>query len=373
MFSDVYIINLSLQLLCLAGAATIFLREYKTYTKSYSRLLGVLLFLITLSILFHYESFSTQMLLGVKFLLLPLIVGVAGASSKYDLRVTFKFIAISQMVSMPFAIYQRQIGVIGMLDQGYQYGVSVTTIESQLRAPALTLTNFEFGLLSATTFLLGLISLSASSELFSKNFSRILLLTSFGGVLVSTSRTSMLIVIFSIISVFLGFVNSRHLSSLQKFIGLGIGFLVTVLSAPYILNSTSLFERLRVWGDLRQGWNGMIGAGIGSIGASTNSSYSDYGTRVVADSYLVSILYQFGLVMGFSIFAYFIYFLRSIKRSDLKAIFISWCLSLVFLESWEYWASTTIVLLAVIYTDSQDESNLSLLSRKHVERPRNYV
>jgi hypothetical protein len=312
------------------------------------------------------------MLLGVKFLLLPLIVGVAGATSKFDLRVVFKFIALSQMISLPFAIYQRQIGVIGMLDQGYQYGVSVTTIESQLRAPAFTLTNFDFGLLSATTFLLGLISLSNSSALFSKNFSRILLLSSFAGVLASTSRTSLLIVVFSSISVFFGFINSRHLSSLQKITGLGLGVLGNALFAPFILDSTSFFQRLRVWGDLLQSWNGIIGAGIGSIGASTNSSYSVYGTRVVADSYLISLLYQFGFVMGFVILLYFFYYVRSIRRQDLKAIFISWCLSLLFLESWEYWASTTIVFLAVIYSDSRVENDQSLLNRKLLKRHRNY-
>jgi len=228
---------------------------------------------------------------------------------------------------------------------GLKYGSQLRDIEGQLRPPALFLNHFEYGLFSAAIFV-ACITYKEYSSFGNERWIKYGILISGLGVLLSTARTAILIVLVSyVLSNQIN--NSRSMlfqGKIAKTIKAFVLMILIVLSLPSLGASASFYSRLTNWKLILNSFNILVGNGLGSAGGATSSNFYRKESKIIVDNYLLSILAQIG-VIGLILFLICLF---GLIESQLKHKFtiIALVASFLTLESWEYFAPMAILLIS---------------------------
>jgi hypothetical protein len=281
---------------------------------------------------------------GVKLLLLPILLSIGAINSEIRWDKIFKVLVSLMFLQVLMAITEYVIGITKLLDLGLVYGTQVRQIEGQLRAPALFSTHFEFGLFSAALFCASVYLKELSTNL-KIAWIRLGAFCGILGVLLSTTRTAVLIVVFVFIARKIETTDiARKLFSLYlKTLILTVGSLLFLYFLPSVFTPDSIFSRFENWKIILNSFNILFGKGAGIAGGATSSNFAVASQRVVVDNYILSLLVQFGLAGLFL-------FLLAIKNLSLQPpkrspLLLSILISFFTLETWEYYASISLILI----------------------------
>ena len=284
---------------------------------------------------------------GVKLLFLPILLSIGAVNSEIPWDKIYKALVCLSFLQISVAITEYFIGVTKLLDLGLVYGTQIRQIEGQLRAPALFSTHFEFGLFSAAVFTTSLYVYDAGARIRSA-WVRSGIFFGLIGVMLSTARTAILIVvvIFLLRRIETLDIPRRLLSVLSKLLILTLSCLILLQILPSVFTSGSVFSRFENWRNILSSFNVFFGRGVGIAGGATSSNFAEISQRIVVDNYILSLLVQFGLA-GLALF------LIAIKKFSLPSprvspILLSILVSFFTLETWEYYACISIMLMMQI-------------------------
>lgn len=257
------------------------------------------------------------------------------------------------------SIFEISVGVDYLLNNfpSFKYGGSVREIGGDLRTPGLMRSNVHLGL-SGAIYALILINSGLHRQTISKFQRSIFLLSALLCVTLATSRSAYIVLI-------LGWY-------MYKSNGLGAKLLGKVIAPSFIAAVTLLalspeirvlHERILVWGDITSLIT-FIGNGIGSMGSATASRYSSpsslnyrigYSQAIFADNYYLSLLYQFGWLMGFILISILlllsIHLIRKANnelKSFLKGIVSAYCIVAFFLDIGEYYFASILICIGFV-------------------------
>jgi hypothetical protein len=300
-----------------------------------------------------------QTLVGVRLTALPvilLIVVIAlSARELYRLVTLTAWLMIANAVA---GVAEYVIGPARLVEFGLPEGTAVRYIGSTFRAPGLTEVNAALGLLSGS-FLLGYAVLWLVRDLRPRH---VVWHVAAGAALISlalsTSRTGALLLAGGLIAAVVlnrgGGPAARRRGRL-----IGIGVVVCVLAgfvAVGATGSSSLFERFRVWGDLLRAGELWYGAGVGGVGAATNSRASN-SPQIFVDNYFVSVALQFGVPVLVALVIALVWGLvRLSRRSEREpwnvvhlAVLVGLSAGCLMIEVWEYADAMMCLALFVAY------------------------
>lgn len=285
--------------------------------------------------------------LGIKFLLLPLLFSSLHVLDFSDCKKILYFGFIAQIANAVAVIVEVVLGQEKLLQLGFDYGTNIRDFSGTTRFPGLTLANYELGIFSAGVFALAyLILRDKNNEFkFSQNFLSLVLGSSITCLIGSSSRSGMIFVLI--------FFVIFSLSVKKNFAGITI--IVLILISAFIMasmrswvfvdtSSTSL--RIELWKILFARVNFWYGAGLGSAGSASNSSYAEVGSRVFTDNQLIAFIYQCGLA---GLILFFLIFFSLAKASVLKTfpLVISLLITSIFLEIWDYTLFMSMIFFVI--------------------------
>jgi len=310
------------------------------------RSLIILLFICILGYLIGIQRVEQIVQLqAIKILILPIMLSIGSINPKFNWKYSLKILIAILGLENFIAIIQYRLGVSYLISIGLEYGSELRQIEGQLRPPALFLNHFEYGLFSAAIFV-ACLGYKKYSLLKNERWIKYGFFISGLGVLLSTARTAILIVLVAYVF------SSRFDISGPKFLtgkvartitALGLAFIITLI-LPHLGALGSVYSRFDNWRLILSKFNIFFGNGLGSAGGATSSNFYREGSKVIVDNYLLSILAQIG-VIGLVLFLTCLYGLVKSQIKN-KFIVIAVTFSFLTLESWEYFAPMSILLVA---------------------------
>jgi len=305
-----------------------------------SSLLGLILAYATIP--------TTVIFLGLKLLLLPfLVASVARFDEVLKSKLIISILYI-QILNCLAAIVETVLGVSRLQNFGLQYGTNIRNFDSYLRAPGLSLTNYELGSFSSITLVIVYLLLTDQLNMIKKISRKLQFFSGISSLLclaLSNFRSGM---VFSIVAIiFIELLARRKITSSSLFIILGTIFvLIAILGNFFLLDSNSFIERQDRWSELLSNYDWVIGSGIGFSGAASLSSYAPIGSAIITDNQFITLLLQFGLAGFFFLMAIFFYLFykgNAISKSLIIALMIMMC----FGEVWDLTVFFSICLYLI--------------------------
>ena len=313
----------------------------------------VLFFLLILygAIFGNLQSSVTLKLLATKIIFLPVLLSITGILGLQFIRKLIKALFLVVFLNVIVSLIQIALGIDRLVNLGLEYGSNVSSFGSnRLRAPGLSLTNFDFSLLCGLAIILSLLCLGNYFE-FQKTFSKVLvtfvLVSSFTGILLSSTRSGLFFASITMLT-FYAFEKSNlgRIMIFASFVSVII-FLINLVF-PEFLGRQSLGQRFLVWQNILNGRSLIYGDGLGTAGSVTNSSFASAGSRLVADNYYLNLLIQFG-VPGIFIFILGMAIYWSFVGQLGRSLIIGLAFTAVITEIWEYQSLITMVLILITF------------------------
>ncbi|MFI7587860.1 O-antigen ligase family protein [Spongisporangium articulatum] len=291
------------------------------------------------------ESFG-QAFTGLRITTFPVLAVAIGLSlSRNAFRFMMSAAAVIMAANGVASLYERAVGVEGLLAAGITYGDQVTEIGNHvLRAPGLMRNSFHLGLFSAAFVVLVMLSAVLAEERLSRWVYLVGLPGAAACLLLSTSRTSLVLVA---VSALMCAVMSDPASRIGRASRVGAAVLLPVLPIGVALvgagSTTSLFQRFGVWQDLFGSRLNLFGHGLGSVGAASFSQFSS-ADKVFVDNYWLSLAFQFGALVLLVVYLAFIALLIAVVTGRvpqgparaMAAVLVSVGAASILLEVWEY-------------------------------------
>jgi hypothetical protein len=347
LFGNLTLITLAFQLIGLASSMVLLLKSgANSLVAPIVTSLMILLFICVLGYLIGIQRVEQIVQLqAIKILILPIMLSIGCINPRFHWKNSLKILIAILGFENLIAMIQYRLGVSYLISIGLEYGSELRQIEGQLRPPALFLNHFEYGLFSAAIFV-ACLGYKKYSLLKSELWIKYGFFISGLGVLLSTARTAILIVLVAYV------LSSQIDISGPKFLkgkvaktinALGLAFIITLIF-PSLAASASLYSRYDNWQLILSKFNIFFGNGLGSAGGATSSNFYREESKVIVDNYLLSILAQVG-VIGLVLFLACLFGLVK-GQTKHKFIVIAIAFSFLTLESWEYYAPMSILLIA---------------------------
>jgi hypothetical protein len=347
LFGNLSLVTLGLQLIGIVSSMVLLLKAgtNRLVAPIVSSLI-ILLFICVLGYLIGIQRVEQIVQLqAIKILILPIMLSIGCINPKFNWKNSLKILIAILGIENFFAIIQYRLGVSYLISIGLEYGSELRQIEGQLRPPALFLNHFEYGLFSAAIFV-ACIGYKKYSSLGNERWVKYGFFISGLGVVLSTARTAILIALVAyVLSSQLDNSRSKILKGkvAKSINALGLAFIITLIF-PSLAASARFYSRFDNWQLILIKFNIFFGNGIGSAGGATSSNFYREESKVIVDNYLLSILAQVG-VIGLVLFLICLFGLvkGQIKH---KFVVIAITFSFLTLESWEYFAPMSILLIA---------------------------
>ena len=242
--------------------------------------------------------------LELRIFLVPILFYLVARTLPFEtILKLFKFLGYSLFINAICCVGELLVGVDFLTSHfpSFVYGTTVRQIGSSLRAPGLMRSN-EFLGLTAAIFLITLVYERIHVRIISKTQFGIFFLSASGCLILSTSRSAYLMVVAGWILI--GSTKSIATKVFQRVLVPIV--IVYVTFKIYVPKVNVLSSRTLVWNDILTSSN-LVGHGFGSIGSATSSRFSTVATfnyaignssAVFSDNYYVSLIYQFGKILG---------------------------------------------------------------------------
>lgn len=338
--------------LALTGAASAMVtmpRTLRSRVLPTSFVLAAILVISALNGLAHLPD--AQVVAGFRLIATPLcclLIGLAAAPP--SLPRVLKGSALLLAASAIAALAEARLGTSYLISIGLDAGTTVRSYQGQLRAPGLFATNYLLGGFAGVVGALAFAAWPRQTHRHSGRWQVVTVAAAAACLVLSIYRTGILILLSSVL---LWVLVARRGALGRKGITIlvGGGFVAAVVSFGYA-SADSLGQRLRLWNHLLASEPlSLIGAGLGAVGAASNSRFAQ--DRVVVDNYYLSLWLQLGvlaLVLLGGLLILVLWLLRA-GRADVSlrpgVVLASCLLALALVEFWEYSASMSIVMFAV--------------------------
>jgi hypothetical protein len=298
--------------------------------------------------------------ISLRIILYPYLVFrvIKTFSSSQLNRVTI-FLGYTLFLNAVASTFQVIVGVDYLINNfsSLQYGLSIREIGNDIRPPGLMRTNVHLGLYGAI-FALIVLNFDNQRQIISKLQKMIFLFSALTCMFLSTSRSAYLVFI-------LGWAMYKSKSLGGKLLGKVVIPLITTGITFFVFSPEIrvLFQRILVWGDISS-LTTFVGNGIGSIGGATASRFSSgsslnyrtgYSEAIFADNYYLSLLFQFGWLIGFAlILTLLLASLRLIQKGSkerkpfLKGIVLGYLVVANFLDIGEYYGASILICIGII-------------------------
>ena len=328
------------------------------FSKQHSACLALLVALSLYGGIIGWSTVShTVMFLGAKFLLLPLIFCSVYLLETRDYRRIIWCAFLLQIANFVAVLLEIFVGQERLLKLGFDYGTNIRNLSGATRYPGLTLANYELGVFSAGVFVLAL--LAYKSMKFRLGLSRrllfIVMISSFGCLLGSSSRSGMLFVLIFFLSYML-FVE-RNFSAFTIFISIAISAIsIALMKSSLLVDSSSSKSRIELWGKLLDNGDPWYGAGLGTSGSASNSTYAGLGDRIFADNQLIGLVLQFG-VLGVLTFILIFLALARASVTETFPLVIALLVTSNFLELWDYTLFMSLMYLTIFRVNLEEKRN----------------
>ena len=351
---DIGTFSIAFQILALASGLFLLFKS-KSLTSTPSVYIGFsVLFLACTYGLIIPQTNSTPLivkLIACKVVLLPIIFSLImlgiGKIDYICKIVRFLFwVCIANSIA---GVIELQLGTQKLIAIGLPYGLQVREFTSgRVRALGLSLTNFEFSLMSGLTAILCYAVLSRT--MFDGQISRILAGVTFICALLNmyTSITRQGI-LFPLIGIFyLELTRKRNAVRIFGQVYLAAIFGAILLSVNNLFVRSDTFgSRLSLWKTLITQFGSFIGNGIGFCGGATTSSFAKNISQIFVDNYYISIFLQLG-VLGLCIYLFVLFSYFSGTNRIGKGIMLSITLISLITEFWEYTSVISLCLMFVV-------------------------
>ena len=354
-------LNLGSQLIALVPALILLFRKKTDRLNiDLTRILAILAFLICYGVIISLNKIPLIVkLLEARLLLFPLVVAVASYLGNRFLKQFILTLFVVEIANSLAGFLELKIGTPKLLSAGLTYGSTITNFTTgQLRAPGLTLSNFDFSVLSGLViFLSGTMILFPGVFNFTikRNLLYIIFLLSVAGIITSATRSG---AVFAVIGLaYLVFNNSKR--KYLAFVGIWATIILFIgfqKIAPQYFNLTSVNSRLTLWNSLMHSYPWILGNGLGFAGSVTQSSFASPGSRLTADNYYLNILLQFGVLGVILLLVLVGYLYRKTSRIG-RALVFSFALTSIFTESWEYSSFMASVMIFVLHSSKFTPEN----------------
>lgn len=354
--SDLGLLVIGLQSICIL---TLILTNFREILSQHKFEILIASLLGILGILMKSDDINwLTSLLGIKFILAPIVISFAYQFGREFRRKLISTIFVLQVLNFLAGILELQLGIKELQSLGFEYGTNIRNFKSgTLRVPGLAITNFDLGLTSGVVLSLVYFMINGRIEIGKKynHFFLILVFTSsIGGILVSYSRSGAIFAA-TVIVLAEAFERKRFLKAQTLFLTLTITGLLLISRNVLFSDNSSFLARFELWEDLPKLSNPMIGRGVGALGAVTKSSYTNIQTPIVVDNYFISIYLQLG-ILGLAIFSWFLVYLIIKGNSYTRALIFGLIVTLQFVELWEYALPTSLILFMYYSFSRQDSS-----------------
>jgi hypothetical protein len=285
-------------------------------------------------------------ILSAKLFLFPFVFFLLRCSPSGYLRPVFSAFCWLTCLNSVAALFEKMFGVAALHALGLQYGTSVRTINGQLRSPGLLPTNFDLGLVCAVAFIFCFYTLFFAEGVVSRNLARLTLLASGVGLIASTTRSALVMVIIALL-VLLSDAAISTAKRLVAYLALALGLSYVIFSRSNLGSSASLGQRQGVWSDLIQTYGGYAGLGFGRVGGITYSSYNVAGVHIFVDNYFLSLYLQLGFCGLLAFFGCLVALFRGTQKFG-AALFAGLIASFAFLETWEYSLPMSMLVMVAV-------------------------
>ncbi|MEU7770491.1 hypothetical protein AB0C44_04105 [Micromonospora taraxaci] len=287
-----------------------------------------------------------QTLVGVRLTVLPvLLLAVLFSLTRRQVLPLMTVLAWVLVANALASVGELAVGPARLVQWGFEEDTAVRYIGDTFRVPGLTSFNAELGIL-AGAYLLGYLVLWLTPTTRPNRWS-----WHAGGaasvlcLVLSTSRSGVFLVAGGVAAAVVlnrsgGTAGRRR----ARIVGLGV---VAAVAAGFVAlgmaGATSLFQRFDVWADLFDADLPVWGLGIGGVGAATTSRVTS-SQQIFIDNYFVSVVLQFGPVIGVALVAAIGYLLWKLWRRTaerpgsvlLVALLAGLASSFLVIEAWEY-------------------------------------
>lgn len=332
---------------CIGVVALLFTRKTKIEPYQFLLLIFMLLALVYDALISNPEMSNVPMrIIGAKFLILPIVFALAGSVNLELANYIIKSSIVLVILNAAAALFELTIGYSIFLKYANKYTFQPTQfLQSRFRVPGLTLSNFTLGYFAATTLLIVL-----ANRLINPNIQNFTLLqkagiiSSFFAIFASYSRGALVMLAAGVTMLFI--VYFRYLP--MYLFALAITGL-TIFSIGFTTNyfdGSSSRDRFAIWTFVKANSNFGYGWGLGTSGATTNSSFALYGHKVIVDNYFLSIFWQMGFI-GLILFTCFLVVLSLQLNKIGQSLIIALTMANMFIEFWEY---TEVVGILLIYS-----------------------
>jgi hypothetical protein len=336
-----------------------------TFSEQHTTCLALLVALCFYGGVIGWSTVShTVIFLGAKFLLLPLILCSVYLLEARDYRRIIKCAFLLQIANFVAVLFEIFVGQERLLLLGFNYGTNIRNLSGATRYPGLTLANYELGVFSAGVFVLALLSLKSMKFYLgvSRRHLLMVMVSSFGCLLGSSSRSGMLFVLIFFLSYML-FVE-KNFSVFTICVTFGISTMsIALMKSSLLVDSASSKSRIELWGKLLDNGDLRYGAGLGTSGSASNSTYAGLGDRIFTDNQWIGFVLQFG-VLGLLAFIFIFLALARAAVTETFPLVIALLVTSNFLELWDYTLFMTLMYLTIFRANLEEkqirEANLFL-------------
>lgn len=279
---------------------------------------------------------------ALRVFVLPLIAFACIRNmSRFQLSRLLTFIGVAMVLNAIASVFEFILGSDALIAAGLNYGTEIRQIGGVLRAPGLTRSNASLGLI-AGFYLLGLFIFFGKWQFSrSRRLLQPVIISSIVCVLLSTTRTAIVVLAVGLLLQRVSFKNS---------VRNGL-FTVVMLTGFYIFgagSADSAIARLSVWANALSTVD-LMGSGFGSVGSTTYSDLS-LGKGAFTDNYFISLIQQFG-VFGVILSVAAVGYAFALRRGDgpISAlwgpVYAALIVASLIIEAWEYWAAMAVMLV----------------------------
>ena len=303
-------------------------------------------------------SFLIQVI-GLKYLIFPVVASMAFTNNPKMMAKVLKAMVVISAISDFAALVENIFGVKRLVALGFNYGTNIIQFtEGTIRAPGLSLSNFDFGFFSALVSVICFMKISGSTKLnISRRLVQIGFVSGLFGIGFSLTRNALIFLIVACVYpavVLFQRLNSGSLKLLLSFLGVTTMLALGTINTVFV-NTSSLHQRLILWQTLYGSTDHSVfyGLGLGKFGAASFSSLNTLGSYQFVDNYFLSIFFTAGLV-GLFLFIAILGRYYSIGDAAGRSIIWGYIIMSLFTESWEYTEFTTLLLGFVLAHTSKD-------------------
>lgn len=285
-------------------------------------------------------------IIGAKFLILPIVFALAGSVNLELANYILKFSLVLVILNAAAALFELTIGYNFFIKYANKYTFQPTQfLQSRFRAPGLTLSNFTLGYFAATTLLIVIANRLINPKIQKFNLlQKAGIISSLFAIFASYSRGALVMLAAGVTMLFIAYFRYLPMYLLALAI---IG--LTIFSVGFRTNyfdGTSGRDRFAIWAFVKANSNFGYGWGLGTSGATTNSSFALFGHKVIVDNYFLSIFWQIGFI-GLILYTCVLVVLSLQMDKIGRSLILALALANMFIEFWEY---TEVVSILMIYS-----------------------